>query len=285
MYGDALSHLNMRNVESVFDQCIGRDGNLPLVRIQLTGRVTVESDHAVVSERLFARQTRVLFSLLVIERARPVPREELAEVLWPSGLPRTWDAALRGIVSKIRTFLTAAGLPESVTLYRGFGAYQLQLPANVAIDIELAHFALEAAERVLRQGDPARAVKFAEYTRAVAASPFLSYEKGCWIERIRDRLRKDLLAALCVLGEGYFQQGEYRLAAGAAEDTIALEPFREQVHQLLMRTHMAAGNPAEALSAYERCRRLLADELGVNPAAKTAALHLALLQDDCRRSD
>ncbi|MGH3874810.1 MAG: AfsR/SARP family transcriptional regulator [Pseudonocardiaceae bacterium] len=259
---------------------VGTDLNLTAVRIQLAGRVMVESPHSVINERLlYGSQARLLFALLVLERDRPVPRDELAEALWPDGPPRTWGAALRGVISKVRAFVTAAGL-EDAAAYDGFGAYQLHLPAEVMVDVESARCAVETAEQMLRDGDPAAAIALANHARTVAVRPFLPDAKGRWVDDIRDRLREVLLWALCVLGEGHAQWGRPRLAVQAAEQAIVLEPFRERTHQLLMRAHAAAGNPAEALRVYDRCRRLLAEELGVNPAAETAALHLALLRNE-----
>ncbi len=265
--------------------CVGEGFDLTPVRIQLTGRVSVESAGTVVDERLlYGRQARLLFALLVVERDHPVPRDELAEALWPHGLPRTWDAALRGVVSKVRAFLSAAGLPESAAPSGGFGAYQLHLPADVVVDVEDARCAVETAEQMLRDGNPARAIALAEHARTVAVRPFLPDAKGRWVDGVRNRLDEVLLWALCVLSEGYAQRGRYQLAVRTAEQAIALEPFRERMHQLLMRVHAAAGNPAEALRAYERCRRLLAEELGVDPAAETAVLHLALLRNGANNS-
>lgn len=280
MGGDRVRRLITKSFEPAIASPIGGGFNIAPARIQLAGRVTVESVHTVVDERLlYGSQARHIFALLVMERDRPVPREELAEALWPQGLPRTWAAALRGVVSKVRAFLAAAGLSERAAAYDGFGAYQLHLPPDVVIDIEFAGAAVETAEQMLREGNPARAIALADYARAVAVRPFLLDAKGQWVDGVRDRLREMLLWALCALGEGYAQRGRYQLAARTAEDAIALEPFRERAHQLLMRIHTAAGNPAEALRAYDRCRRLLAQELGVYPAAETAALHLALLRN------
>jgi SARP family transcriptional regulator, regulator of embCAB operon len=250
------------------------------MRIQLVGRVAVESTDFVVDERRFrGRQARLVFALLVLERDHPVHRHELAEVLWPHGLPRTWDAALRSVVSKVRAFLTAAGLPEDVVLSGGFGAYQLHLPTDAVVDVELAFSAVEAAEQALREGDPEKATALAERARATAAQPFLSGTEGPWVDHVREHLRDLRLRALLVLSEGHARAGRYPLAVRTAEQAIRLEPFREQAHQLLMRAHTAAGNPGEALRAYDRCRRLLAEELGVDPTPETAALHLALLRN------
>jgi DNA-binding SARP family transcriptional activator len=259
---------------------VGESFDLAPVRIQLAGRVTVEAAHTKLDERsLYGSQARRMFVMLVVERDRPVSRDELAEVLWPDELPRTWAAALRGVVSKVRAFLAAAGLSESATTYDGFGAYQLHLPADTVVDIEFASAAVETAEQMLREHNFERAITLAEHARTVALRPFLLDVKNQWADGIRRRLREVLLWALYVLSDGYAQRGRYQLAARTAEDAIALEPFRERAHQLLMRAHAAAGNPAEALLAYDRCRRLLAQELGVDPTAETAALHLALLQN------
>ena len=257
------------------------DSNLWSLKIYLTGRLRIESTDKVIDERgLYGSQARIIFALLVLERSRSVHRDELADALWPRGLPpRTWEAALRGVISKVRAFLTVAGLPAGSALFTSSGSYQLNLPSDVLVDIEYARSAAEVAEKFLREGDPACAVRIAESARAVAARPFLPDAGGLWIDSIRDRLREVLLWALCILSESYAQQRKYQLAVSAAEAVIALTPFRERTYQLLMRAHAAAGNPAEALLVYDRCRRLLVEELGVQPAAETAALHLSLLRN------
>jgi DNA-binding SARP family transcriptional activator len=257
---------------------ISKEFNFAPVRIQLVGRVAVESGNSVADEcLLYGRQARLIFAMLVVERDRPMHRDQLAGALWPHGLPRTWGAALRGVISKVRAFLAGAGLPGSLAPSGVSSAYQLRLP-DVVVDVEFACSAAETAERILRDGDPVRAMALAERARKIAVRPFFPDAMGQWVDSVRDRLSKTLLRALCTLSEGYAQRGRYELAVRTAEDAMVVEPFRERTHQLLMRVHAAAGNPAEALRVYDRCRRLLADELGVLPTEETAALHLALLQ-------
>jgi DNA-binding SARP family transcriptional activator len=277
---NGLRRLVTKGTEPAIADHINENFNLTSVRIQIAGRVTLASTHAVADERLFyGSQARLLFVLLAVERDRPVPRDELAEVLWPDGLPRTWGAALRGVVSKVRAFVVAAGLPENAVSYDGFGAYQLHLPPDAVVDVEFARSAVATAEQMLRAGNPARAIVLAEHARAIAVRPLLPDAKGQWVDGVRDCLRDVLLWALCVLSDGQAQRGCHQLAVQAAKQAIVLEPFRERTHQLLMRAHAAAGNPAEALRVFDRCRRLLADELGACPAAETSVLHLSLLNN------
>lgn len=72
--------------------------------------------------------------------------------------------------------------------------------------------------------------------------------------------------------------GELAEAIQAAEDALAVEPFRETTYQRLMRVHAGAGNRAEALRTYERCRSVLSEELGVPPSAETEAVYTAIVR-------
>src|SRR5213078_970087 len=58
---------------------------------------------------------------------------------------------------------------------------------------------------------------------------------------------------------------------------IALAPFRETGYRRLMEAHVAAGDRAEALRVHERCRQLLADELGTYPSPETESVYRDLL--------
>jgi DNA-binding SARP family transcriptional activator len=78
-------------------------------------------------------------------------------------------------------------------------------------------------------------------------------------------------------GEVYLWNREFTLAVEAANELMALEPLRESGHRLLMRGLAGSGNTAEALSAYERCRRLIAKQLGVDPSQQTKAVYEAVL--------
>ncbi len=82
---------------------------------------------------------------LVSERHRPVAKDELADVLWGDDLPRSWDQMLRGNASKVRTILAAAGLDPTSVLVSARGSYQLRLPPDAVVDVEVAASAIEQA--------------------------------------------------------------------------------------------------------------------------------------------
>jgi DNA-binding SARP family transcriptional activator len=71
--------------------------------------------------------------------------------------------------------------------------------------------------------------------------------------------------------------GDFRLARTTADAAVAADPFDEPATRLLMRAHLAGGEPARALIAYERLRTTLATELGIDPTDATRDLHLTIL--------
>ena len=88
------------------------------------------------------------------------------------------------------------------------------------------------------------------------------------------------LRALHCLATISAKNHEPLLAIQHANEMVQLEPFRETSYQLLMRMHAAAGDRAEALRVFAKCRELLRDELGVSPSPQTEAVYLEILRAD-----
>ncbi len=246
------------------------------LRVYLAGNVAVEHGDALVPERrLPGRQGRLTLAVLTWERARAVSVDELADVVWDGAPPAAWQTALRALVSKLRAALDEAGAGASIE--HAFGCYQLRLPADAWVDVEAATAAVHEAEAALHQGDLQAANGAALVANAIARRPFLPGDAGEWVERRREHLRQVRIRALEVRGRVALANHD---PAGAATDAglvVELEPYRETGHVLLMRAHAAAGNPAQALAAFERLRTTLADELGASPSPETEAAFLEIL--------
>lgn len=249
-----------------------------MLRIYLSGRMTIEAaDTALGPSDFPAQQGRAAFALLVGERPGPVSRAVLADALWPGRPPTSWEAALGSIVSKLRALLGRAGLDGGAVLTTGAGCYELQLPRGAWVDHEVAADAIHEAESALRAGEPGRAYGPSAVAHHIARRPFLPAEEGRWFEQRREKLESILVRALECRAEVYLWNHEHALAVETARDAVALRPFREVGYRLLMRAHAAAGNGAEALRVYERCRTVIAEELGVGPSPETKAIHAELL--------
>src|SRR5262245_60549921 len=248
-------------------------------RVSLLGRVSLETDWGVVDEARFpGRQGRLLFAYLVAERGRAVPRDELAEALWADAPPPTWDKALTGIVSKLRALLSDQGVDGASALTAAFGCYRLELPEGTWVDVLAAATAADEAAAALAAGDLDKAKDDAALAESLLLEPFLPGEDGPWVEQKRRELADVRARAFAVLADASLRSGDADEAVKWAEQAIALEPFRETGYRRLMDARVAAGDRAEALRVYERCRRLLADELGAYPSPETQSIYRTLLE-------
>ena len=248
------------------------------LKVFLLGRVVVETDGTVIDQTRFpGRQGRLLFAYLVAEQGRPVPRDELADALWGDTPPATWDKALTVIVSKLRSLLADYGV-GATALTSAFGCYRLVLPEATWVDVIVSANAAQEAEAGLATGAFEQAKASAELAARLTRQPFLPGEAGTWVEEKRRELTDIRERALSTLSDACLRSDEPKEAVKWAEQTIALAPFRETGYRRLMEAHVAAGNRAEALQVYERCRRLLADELGAYPSPETEAIYRSLLE-------
>jgi DNA-binding SARP family transcriptional activator/streptogramin lyase len=245
----------------------------------MTDRLAVEANGTRLDEQRFpGRQGRILFAYLAAQKGRPVPRDELAELLWGEELPATWEKALRVLMTKLRALLAECGIDGTSALTSAFGCYQLTLPEGAWIDVHAAANAVERSETAFAAGDldyaRAQALTAAELARRV----FLPGEDGPWVEDQRRDLRDILVRALECLRDAALASEHFGDAVRYAAEITELEPFRESSYRALMQAHAAAGDPAEALRVYERCRRFLADELGAYPSPESEAVYRELLR-------
>jgi YVTN family beta-propeller protein len=246
-----------------------------LLKVFLSGRVAAEANGRVLNEaRLPGRQGRLLFVYLVAARSRPVPVDELADAIWGESPPATWEKAVTVIASKLRGVVAEDG----ITLTNAFGCYRLDLPEGAWVDLFAAASGAQDAEEALAAGELDEARVAAESAESLARRPFLPGEDGAWVVQERRALADIRERALSVLADACLRSGAAREAAKWAEELIALSPFREAGYRRLMEAHAAAGNPAESLQVYERCRRLLAEELGAYPSPETESIYRALLE-------
>jgi len=174
--------------------------------------------------------------------------------------------------------LAGGGADDTGVLTSAFGCYRLDLPPASWVDLAAAASAVQDAEAALATGDFARAKDEAGVANALLREPFLPGEEGEWVKRKRRELDELRTRALDVLADAHLQSGAPREAVKWAKETVALEPFRETGYRRLMEAHIGAGNPAEALRVYERCRRLFAEELGAYPSPETESVDRSLLE-------
>jgi SARP family transcriptional regulator, regulator of embCAB operon len=241
-------------------------------RIQLCGRLAVEIDGCRIEDRLPGRRGRVLFAYLVLNRGRPLSRDQLLMAGWGEETPAEAGNALSVLLSKLRHGVGADRLPGRTTL-------ELLLPQATFVDVEAALEGAHRAESCIAEERWAQAWGPAGIAYHVATRPFLTGMEAPWIDRWRRRLEEVRLRGLeCFAAAGLGLGGPaLAQAEERARMLTELAPFRESGHRILMEALEGRGNVAEALRAYDRLRVLLRDELGISPSPTVQAVHRRLL--------
>ena len=241
------------------------------VRIQICGPLAIERDGQRLDARLPGRQGRLLFTYLVVNRNRQVPRDELAEALWREPDPVAVDSRLNPLLSKLRRVFGA----DTVD---GRSIVRLCLP-GAWVDLEAAAEAIHRAESSVAQHEWVRAWGPALTALFVAERGFLAGEEAPWIDEIRHQLTVLRLRALECYAEAGLGIGGTELAAAvrAGQQLVRLAPLRESGYRHLMQALAAQHNLAEALNVYGQLSECLRDQLGVSPSPATRELHERLL--------
>jgi LuxR family maltose regulon positive regulatory protein len=180
-------------------------------------------------------------------------------------------------VSHIRKALNSnQPLKQNFLLYRE-GDYLLN--PDFAYSIDIREF-----DRLVAEGDSARRAR--EHDRCVAryeAAITLyrgEFMHGCydeWIEEQRSYYNEQYLHMLETLAVAALGQEEWPRTLQLAHQILREDPYREDIHCLIMRTHAAQGNRAAVKDQYETLRALLRKELGIEPASETQKVYRGLI--------
>lgn len=226
-------------------------------------------------------KVRALLAYLAVEADRPHQREALIGLLWPE-LPEA--AARNNLRQVLLTLRQALGdqTSDPPFLLTSRASIQFNTESDYTLDVTTFTELLVACRRHphrhptscqtcarrLQQG-----VKL--YRGSFLAEFFLpdsaAFEE--WILLKREWLQRQMLEAVAWLTTYYEQRGQYEQARQSAWRQLEIEPWLEAAHRQLMRLHLLSGDRNAALAQYAQCRRLLADELDVEPEAETTALY------------
>ncbi|GAA2590005.1 BTAD domain-containing putative transcriptional regulator [Actinomadura fulvescens] len=241
------------------------------MRFGILGPVEVRRDGRPLT--LGGPRVRALLALLALDAGRLVPAERLIDGLYGEEPPSGAANALQSQVSRLRRGLGAAELVEG----RATG-YRLVADPE---DVDLHRFGrlVREGRGALAGGDHGRAAELLREALALWRGPALADLTAPFVAGQAARLEDSRIAAVEELAEAELGLGEYTTLP-RLQELVAEHPLRERARGLLMRALSTSGRQAEALAVYEDVRERLAEELGADPSADLAAVHLAILRGE-----
>ena len=228
---------------------------------------------------LGARLERALLAVLVLEAGRVVPADRIVDLLWGAAPPPKAVPALHTKVAHLRRALEPDRAPragESVleTVPPG---YRL---SRAALAVDADRFE-ELAARAAATDEPAVAAALAEQALGLWHGPALGEFSGEPFARAAvDRWEGLRLSTLETHAEALLALGNVPRAVAALQPHVTDHPLREQARALLARALYLSGQQAAALESLAQGRRLLREELGLDPGPELQELERRILDHD-----
>ncbi|MGX1853263.1 BTAD domain-containing putative transcriptional regulator [Streptomyces sp. NPDC055299] len=223
-------------------------------------------------------QQRALLAALLLRGGRTATAPELVDALWGDEPPHAALAALRTYASRLRKALGA----DADALVSESGGYAIRPVNGRALDLDhdrAEQYAAEA-EKAKASGDRGRARELLDSALALWDGEPLAGLAGPYAETQRTRLDEWRLSLTETRLELILESGRHTDVVSELTALTAAHPLRERLRELLMLALYRSGRQAEALAVYADTRRLLADELGVDPCASLSDLHQRILRAD-----
>jgi DNA-binding SARP family transcriptional activator len=219
---------------------------------------------------LGGQKQRAVLGLLLLERGRVVPTEVLVDRLWGEDPPPTATTSLQNTISRLRKLLG----PERL----------ITKPPGYAVSLGEDELDLARCDRLVERARELKPEPRGALLRDALAlwrgRPLADFGYETWaqgeigrLEEVRSSLLEDRIDADLELGR-------HSELVGELESLVAEHPLRERLRGQLMLALYRCGRQAEALEAYQDARRVLVEELGIEPSAPLQQLSRSILRQE-----
>ncbi|MET9432203.1 MULTISPECIES: BTAD domain-containing putative transcriptional regulator [unclassified Streptomyces] len=218
-------------------------------------------------------QQRALLAALLLRDGRTAMAAELIDAIWGDEPPSQALAAVRTYASRLRKVL-----PDGVLVSES-GGYAIRGRSD-ALDLNVAQELAAEAEKARAAGERGQARVLINKSLGLWDGEPLASVPGPYAETQRARLEEWRLSLLETRLDLDLECGHHAEAVSELTALTAAHPLRERLRELLMLALYRSGRQAEALAVYADTRRLLADELGVDPRPELSRLQQRILRAD-----
>ncbi|MFI1013497.1 BTAD domain-containing putative transcriptional regulator [Streptomyces sp. NPDC020965] len=218
-------------------------------------------------------QQRALLAALLLRDGRTATSSELIDAIWGEAPPSQALATVRTYASRLRKTLSANALVSES------GGYAMRIRRD-CVDLAVAEELAVEAEKARAAGDHPHARALLNKSLGLWDGEALANVPGPYAETQRARLDEWRLQLLETRLDLDLMAGCHAEAVSELTALTAAHPLRERLRELLMLALYRSGRQAEALAVYTDTRRLLAEELGVDPRAELSQLQQRILCAD-----
>ncbi|KAA2253102.1 hypothetical protein F0L68_33670 [Solihabitans fulvus] len=241
------------------------------MQFRILGPLELVSDGQ--SVRVAGTRQQKLLALLLLNVNRVVPVDRLIDELWDTPPQSARQQVHNSIGNLRRTIGTYSGDAAIVWTEAG---YRLEAPEEL-IDMHPFSARVGAAGRAAAANQVPTAIELLRTALDIWHGDALTGLTGALIESAAAKLNEQRLVAIEDLMALRLQNRESATVVSELQELVAEHPLRESFRITLMRALYLSGRQADALAVYDQGRRLLADELGLDPSANLQRAHADVL--------
>jgi len=248
--------------------------------IRVLGPVEIFRDPSVqfAADAWTTRRARDIFCYIATSKNRRVLKEVLIEAFWPDEDLETIEKNFHPTISHIRKALNSRQpFKQNFLIFRD-GAYQLNPELSYFIDAEEFEQWIVEAEKAKREKDAARQRAILESAHKIYRGEFMLGVYENWAEERRQFYTEQSARVVAALAKLSLSEKLWADALRYAGEALAGDPFREDMHRLMMKAFAAQGKPASVKQHFERMKKALRTELGIEPAEETKRLYVELIK-------
>lgn len=220
-------------------------------------------------------QQRAVLAYLLLRSGQPVALPQLIEAVWADQVPASARTQIHSAISHLRRAL--ADVDAHAEIQTKPGGYQCRLAPD-GLDLAVFRARMRRAQAEIEAGRKAEAAEIIGQALELWRGEPLSGINAAYVDGARDLINEERLAAVELLAQCELDLGLADEAATLLAEHAAAYPLRERLVARQMLALYSTGRQAQALELYERSRRLLADELGVDPGPEMAQAYMQILQ-------
>jgi ATP/maltotriose-dependent transcriptional regulator MalT/DNA-binding SARP family transcriptional activator len=248
--------------------------------INVLGPVEITRDpvRPLAADAWTTKRARDILCFIATRRHRRASKDTIIDTFWGEADFDVVEKNFHPTVSHIRKALNSnQSLKQNFLLYRD-GDYLLNPEFSYRIDTEEFDRLVTEGEAARRARDFDRCIRAYEEAVALYRGDFMQGSYDDWVEEQRSYYREQHLRMLEALAAVAQKMQEWQRSLTLAQQILHVDPFREDIHCMMMRAHAAVGNRVAVKEQYENLSRLLRKELGVDPAADTQKVYQELIR-------
>jgi DNA-binding SARP family transcriptional activator len=251
---------------------------MPELTFELLGPLCARSDG--VELDLGSPQQKAVLAVLLLARGRHVATETLIDAVWGEQAPRTAAGTIRNYISRLRHRLRREpGWPDQDIIKLVGDGYTLRL-GSALLDLDVFERLTREGRTARAGGDWAQAAALFHDALALWQGRPLAGLPGPYAEAQRARMAEEHLTATEDGLAASIGSGGHAAAIPQLQELLAAHPLREKLSELLMLALYRSGRQADALRVFGASRRLLQDELGIDPGPSLREMHQRILEAD-----